>query len=159
MVKNKNSNTCYLKLSAHSSSEKTTSYRRTSSGGGSQGKCVPLSPSCVGSQEELYCSLVGNNPGFTPAPAPAQSSSPALSCAPRTRRNAMVRSRRNLFQLHEVCVCPGSLYSQYKFAGGQLKKKICMSSPGFWQQATSETCQGFSGLQSSQFRAACLFQR
>uniref|UniRef100_A0A8C4GFI0 ArfGAP with SH3 domain, ankyrin repeat and PH domain 3 n=1 Tax=Dicentrarchus labrax TaxID=13489 RepID=A0A8C4GFI0_DICLA len=54
-----------------SSSEKTTSYRRTSSGGGSQGKCGVLSPSCVGSQEELYCSLVGNSPGLTPAPAPA----------------------------------------------------------------------------------------
>ncbi|KAM3594729.1 uncharacterized protein V6R79_013054 [Siganus canaliculatus] len=61
------------------SSEKTTSYRRTSSGGGSQGKCGVLSPSCVGSQEELYCSLVGNSPGLTPAPVPVASSSPAVS--------------------------------------------------------------------------------
>ncbi|TKS86716.1 Arf-GAP with SH3 domain, ANK repeat and PH domain-containing protein 3 [Collichthys lucidus] len=76
------------------SSEKTTSYRRTSSGGGSQGKCSVLSPSCVGSQEELYCSLVGNNPGLTPAPAPAQSSSPTVTCAPRPRRNAMVSGSR-----------------------------------------------------------------
>ncbi|KAG8013311.1 Arf-GAP with SH3 domain [Nibea albiflora] len=76
------------------SSEKTTSYRRTSSGGGSQGKCSVLSPSCVGSQEELYCSLVGNSPGLTPAPAPAQSSSPTVTCAPRPRRNAMVSGSR-----------------------------------------------------------------
>uniref|UniRef100_A0A4W6ES68 ArfGAP with SH3 domain, ankyrin repeat and PH domain 3 n=1 Tax=Lates calcarifer TaxID=8187 RepID=A0A4W6ES68_LATCA len=54
-------------------SEKTTSYRRTSSGGGNQGKCGVLSPSCVGSQEELYCSLLANSPGLTPAPAPAPS--------------------------------------------------------------------------------------
>uniref|UniRef100_A0A673C3M2 Arf-GAP with SH3 domain, ANK repeat and PH domain-containing protein 3-like n=1 Tax=Sphaeramia orbicularis TaxID=375764 RepID=A0A673C3M2_9TELE len=62
-----------------SSSEKTTSYRRTSSGGGNQGKCGVLSPTCVGSQEELYCSLVGNGPGLSPSPAPASSSSPAVS--------------------------------------------------------------------------------
>ncbi|XP_070835981.1 arf-GAP with SH3 domain, ANK repeat and PH domain-containing protein 3 isoform X2 [Chaetodon trifascialis] len=76
------------------SSEKTTSYRRTSSGGGNQGKCGVLSPSCVGSQEELYCSLVGNSPGLTAAPAPAPSSSPTVTCAPRPRRNAMVSGSR-----------------------------------------------------------------
>ncbi|XP_026158107.1 arf-GAP with SH3 domain, ANK repeat and PH domain-containing protein 3 isoform X2 [Mastacembelus armatus] len=74
------------------SSEKTTSYRRTSSGGGNQGKCGVLSPICIGSQEELYCSLVGNSPGLTPAPAPAPSSSP--TCVPRPRRNAMVSGSR-----------------------------------------------------------------
>ncbi|XP_047466606.1 arf-GAP with SH3 domain, ANK repeat and PH domain-containing protein 3 [Mugil cephalus] len=96
------------------SSEKTTSYRRTSSGGSSQGKGSVLSPSCVGSQEELYCSLVGNNAGLapspaptpapapapapaptpTPAPAPGPSSSPTVTCAPRPRRNAMVSGSR-----------------------------------------------------------------
>ncbi|KAM8737371.1 arf-GAP with SH3 domain, ANK repeat and PH domain-containing protein 3 [Acanthopagrus schlegelii] len=78
------------------SSEKTTSYRRTSSGGGSQGKCGVMSPSCVGSQEELYCSLVGNSPTLTLAspPAPARSSSPTVTCAPRPRRNAMVSGSR-----------------------------------------------------------------
>lgn len=34
-----------------------------------------------------------------------------------------------------------------------------MSPPGFWQQATSEACQGLGGLPSSQLRAACLLQR
>ncbi|XP_031137412.1 arf-GAP with SH3 domain, ANK repeat and PH domain-containing protein 3 isoform X3 [Sander lucioperca] len=76
------------------SSEKTTSYRRTSSGAGSQGKCGVLSPSCVGSQEELYCSLVGNSLGLAPAPAAAPPSSPAVSCVPRPRRNAMVSGSR-----------------------------------------------------------------
>ncbi|XP_071354004.1 arf-GAP with SH3 domain, ANK repeat and PH domain-containing protein 3 isoform X2 [Trachinotus anak] len=77
------------------SSEKTTSYRRTSSGGGNQGKCGVLSPSCVGSQEELYCSLLGNNAALTPAPAPVpSSSSPTVTCAPRPRRNAMVSGSR-----------------------------------------------------------------
>ncbi|XP_067336529.1 arf-GAP with SH3 domain, ANK repeat and PH domain-containing protein 3 isoform X2 [Channa argus] len=76
------------------SSEKTTSYRRTSSGGGNQGRCSVSSPSCVGSQEELYCSLVGNGPSLTPAPAPAQSSSPTVTFAHRPRRNAMVSGSR-----------------------------------------------------------------
>ncbi|XP_026195399.1 arf-GAP with SH3 domain, ANK repeat and PH domain-containing protein 3 isoform X2 [Anabas testudineus] len=76
------------------SSEKTTSYRRTSSGGGNQGKCGVTSPSCIGSQEELYCSLTGNNPSFTPAPAPAPSSSPTVSSAHRPRRNAMPSGSR-----------------------------------------------------------------
>ncbi|XP_039992547.1 arf-GAP with SH3 domain, ANK repeat and PH domain-containing protein 3 isoform X2 [Xiphias gladius] len=76
------------------SSEKTTSYRRTSSGGGNQGKCGVLSPSCVGSQEELYCSLLGNSPSLAPAPAPSPSPSPAMTCAPRPRRNAMVSGSR-----------------------------------------------------------------
>ncbi|KAG7224146.1 hypothetical protein INR49_019881 [Caranx melampygus] len=76
------------------SSEKTTSYRRTSSGSGNQGKCGVLSQSCVGSQEELYCSLLGNTSPLTPAPAPAPSSSPTVTCAPRPRRNAMVSGSR-----------------------------------------------------------------
>lgn len=87
-----------------SSSEKTTSYRRTSSGGGTQGKCGKLSPTSVGSQEELYCSLVGNSPGLTPAPAPApaQSSSPSQTSGPRPRRNAMVHSLSIFLHLYSV---------------------------------------------------------
>lgn len=70
------------------SSEKTTSYRRTNSGG--QGKCstAVTSPSCValGSQEELYCSFVTNDS----APSSTPSASPITVPAPRPRRNAMV---------------------------------------------------------------------
>lgn len=111
--------------SLHFSSEKTTSYRRTSSGGGSQGKCGALSPSCVGSQEELYCSLVGTSPGLTPAPAPAQSPSPTLTCVPRPRRNAMVLAERNLFYSIQstVAVFACQISLSYKFAGDSLKSK------------------------------------
>uniref|UniRef100_A0A673YW59 Arf-GAP with SH3 domain, ANK repeat and PH domain-containing protein 3 n=1 Tax=Salmo trutta TaxID=8032 RepID=A0A673YW59_SALTR len=63
--------TCPLLLP---SSEKTTSYRRTSSGG--QGKCsaavtsAVTSTSCValGSQEELYCSVVTTGPAPSATP-------------------------------------------------------------------------------------------
>ncbi|XP_028294059.1 arf-GAP with SH3 domain, ANK repeat and PH domain-containing protein 3 [Gouania willdenowi] len=85
------------------SSGKTTSYRR-SSGGGSQGKCSVMSPSSVGSQEELYCSLVANGVSIIPTPATAaapsssssssSSSSPTVTCVPRPRRNAMVSGSR-----------------------------------------------------------------
>ncbi|XP_038865213.1 arf-GAP with SH3 domain, ANK repeat and PH domain-containing protein 1-like isoform X2 [Salvelinus namaycush] len=83
------------------SSEKTTSYRRTSSGG--QGKCsvamtsavtsAVTSPSCValGSQEELYCSVVPTGPAPGATPAASSSSSPITV---RPRRNAMVSQRR-----------------------------------------------------------------
>ncbi|KAL0969590.1 hypothetical protein UPYG_G00229490 [Umbra pygmaea] len=84
------------------SSEKTTSYRRTSSGG--HGKCSaaltsPVTPalpsaSCVvvDSQEDLYCSFVTNSPASTAPPAP--SSSPITVTALRPRRNAMVSQQR-----------------------------------------------------------------
>ncbi|XP_056283056.1 arf-GAP with SH3 domain, ANK repeat and PH domain-containing protein 3 isoform X2 [Pseudoliparis swirei] len=78
------------------SSEKTTSYRRTNGAGGHQGKCGALSPSCVGSQEELYCSQAGTGPGLGPAPAPAPAPppSPTVTCVPRPRKNAMVSGSR-----------------------------------------------------------------
>ncbi|KAJ8289480.1 hypothetical protein GJAV_G00001770 [Gymnothorax javanicus] len=70
------------------SSEKTTSYRRTSSGG--HGKCTvtssictTTSPAVAGSQEEPYCSLVGNGPPIDLGPP----------TAPRPRRNAMLKPR------------------------------------------------------------------
>lgn len=79
------------------SSEKTTSYRRTSSGGSSHVKSGVFSPTCVGSQEELYYSLLGSNQSL--APAPAQSTSSAVTGVPRSRKNAMVRSQRNVLLL------------------------------------------------------------
>lgn len=78
-----------------SSSEKTTSYRRTSSGGISHGKCSSESLSCVGSQEELYCSLAGGANSSIPSPAP------------RPRRNAMVKPNRHLIVLHSA-LCPSA---------------------------------------------------
>ncbi|XP_077415910.1 arf-GAP with SH3 domain, ANK repeat and PH domain-containing protein 3 isoform X1 [Vanacampus margaritifer] len=76
------------------SSEKTTSYRRTSSGGGNQGKCAVLSP--TSNQEEPYCTLGGNCAGLGPVPsAVTLSSSPGVTPAPRPRRNAMVSGNRH----------------------------------------------------------------
>lgn len=73
------------------SSEKTTSYRRTSSG--SQGKSSAPSPGCAGSQEELYCSPVGVAPNHTPPPANANANNsvPVILPPPRSRKNAMVK--------------------------------------------------------------------
>ncbi len=72
------------------SSEKTTSYRRTSSG--SQGNSSAPSPGCAGSQEELYCSPVGGAPSPAPLPANANNSAtvPIILPPPRSRKNAMV---------------------------------------------------------------------
>ncbi|XP_041827891.1 arf-GAP with SH3 domain, ANK repeat and PH domain-containing protein 3 isoform X2 [Melanotaenia boesemani] len=101
------------------SSEKTTSYRRTSSGGGSQGKCSALAQSAVGSQEELYCSLVGTSPPLIPAPAPvpapAPSSSPTVSCAPRTRRNAMFSGSRPQKRVKALVDCRAVSKEQLAF--------------------------------------------
>nr|XP_057946269.1 arf-GAP with SH3 domain, ANK repeat and PH domain-containing protein 3 [Doryrhamphus excisus] len=75
------------------SSEKTTSYRRTNSGG-NQGKCAVLSP--TSNQEEPYCILGGNCAGLSPGPtAAAPFSSPGVTPALRPRRNAMISGNRH----------------------------------------------------------------
>ncbi|XP_038584483.1 arf-GAP with SH3 domain, ANK repeat and PH domain-containing protein 3 isoform X1 [Micropterus salmoides] len=115
------------------SSEKTTSYRRTSSGGGLQGKCGVLSPSCVGSQEELYCSLVGNSPGLTPAPAPAPSSSPTITCAPRPRRNAMVSgSRPHQKRVKALVDCRAVSTEQLAFFKDEIIVVTATNDPHWW---------------------------
>ncbi|CAJ1073442.1 arf-GAP with SH3 domain%2C ANK repeat and PH domain-containing protein 3 isoform X1 [Xyrichtys novacula] len=112
------------------SSEKTTSYRRTSSGGGSQGKCGKLSPSCVGSQEELYCSLVGNS---TPAPTPAPSSSPTVTCVPRPRRNAMVSgSRPHQKRVKALVDCRAVSLEQLAFFKDEIIVVTATSDPHWW---------------------------
>lgn len=98
----------YPKCRCICSSEKTTSYRRTS--GGSQGKGSAPSPGYAGSQEELYCS-----PASNPAPPPANVNNsvsvPVLLPPPRSRKNAMViwRAvilifRRCLLYVYVVCI-------------------------------------------------------
>lgn len=115
------------------SSEKTTSYRRTSSGGGSQGKCGVLSPSCVGSQEELYCSLVGNSTSLTLAPAPAPSSSPAVTCAPRPRRNAMVSgSRPHQKRVKALVDCRAVSSDQLAFFKDEIIVVTATNDPHWW---------------------------
>ncbi|XP_051941319.1 arf-GAP with SH3 domain, ANK repeat and PH domain-containing protein 3 [Hippocampus zosterae] len=76
------------------SSEKTTSYRRTSSGGNNQGKCAALSP--TSNQEEPYCIVGGNCASLGLAPTTiAPTSSPGVTPALRPRRNAMVSGNRH----------------------------------------------------------------
>ncbi|XP_060919707.1 arf-GAP with SH3 domain, ANK repeat and PH domain-containing protein 3 [Labrus mixtus] len=114
------------------SSEKTTSYRRTSSGGGSQGKCGVMSPSCVGSQEELYCSLVGNSPP-APAPPPAPSSSPTVGCVPRPRRNAMVSgSRPHHKRVKALVDCRAVSSEQLAFFKDEIIVVTATSDPHWW---------------------------
>ncbi|XP_071354003.1 arf-GAP with SH3 domain, ANK repeat and PH domain-containing protein 3 isoform X1 [Trachinotus anak] len=116
------------------SSEKTTSYRRTSSGGGNQGKCGVLSPSCVGSQEELYCSLLGNNAALTPAPAPVpSSSSPTVTCAPRPRRNAMVSgSRPHQKRVKALVDCRAVSSEQLAFFKDEIIVVTATNDPHWW---------------------------
>ncbi|XP_008305068.1 arf-GAP with SH3 domain, ANK repeat and PH domain-containing protein 3 [Stegastes partitus] len=115
------------------SSEKTTSYRRTSSGGGSQGKCGVLSASCTGSQEELYCSLVGNSTGLTLGPPPAPSSSPAVTCAPRPRRNAMVSgSRPHQKRVKALVDCRAVSCEQLAFFKDEIIVVMAANDPHWW---------------------------
>uniref|UniRef100_A0A8D0AJP6 ArfGAP with SH3 domain, ankyrin repeat and PH domain 3 n=1 Tax=Sander lucioperca TaxID=283035 RepID=A0A8D0AJP6_SANLU len=98
--------------------EKTTSYRRTSSGAGSQGKCGVLSPSCVGSQEELYC---------TPP------SSPAVSCVPRPRRNAMVSgSRPHQKRVKALVDCRAVSSEQLAFFKDEIIVVTATNDPHWW---------------------------
>ncbi|KAF7670198.1 hypothetical protein LDENG_00062450 [Lucifuga dentata] len=107
------------------SSEKTTSYRRTSSGGGSQGKCGVSVTSCVGSQEELYCSLVGNS--LAPSP------SPAVVPAPRPRRNAMVSgSRPRQKRVKALVDCRAVGPEQLAFFKDEIIVVMATDDPHWW---------------------------
>ncbi|XP_068607640.1 arf-GAP with SH3 domain, ANK repeat and PH domain-containing protein 3 [Brachionichthys hirsutus] len=117
------------------SSEKTTSYRRTSSGGGSQARCSVFSPVCAGSQEELYCSLVGNNQGLpaAPAPPPPQSSSPAVTCAPRPRKNAMVSGTRpHQKRVKALVDCRAVASEQLVFFKDEIIVVTATTDPHWW---------------------------
>ncbi|RVE57347.1 hypothetical protein OJAV_G00215270 [Oryzias javanicus] len=120
------------------SSEKTTSYRRTSSGGSSQGKCSSLSPSSAGSQEELYCSLVGNGsapssgPGFGPSLGPAPPASPVMSCVPRSRRNAMVSGSRPQTRVKALVDCQSVGSEQLAFFKDEVIVVTDTKDPHWW---------------------------
>ncbi|XP_053701433.1 arf-GAP with SH3 domain, ANK repeat and PH domain-containing protein 3 [Synchiropus splendidus] len=111
------------------SSDKTTSYRRTSSGGGSQARCSVLSPTCVGSQEEQYCSLVGSSP----TPSSTSSSSPAIVAAPRPRRNAMVSgSRPHQKRVQALVDCRAGSTEHLAFFKDEIIVVTGSSDPHWW---------------------------
>ncbi|XP_017273875.1 arf-GAP with SH3 domain, ANK repeat and PH domain-containing protein 3 [Kryptolebias marmoratus] len=104
------------------SSEKTTSYRRSS--GSSQGRCV-------GSQEELYCSPVENTTGSS---APSSSSSPShtVTCPPRSRRNAMVSGTRPHKRVKALVDCRAVSSEQLAFFKSEIIVVTATDDPHWW---------------------------
>ncbi|KAI4897039.1 hypothetical protein NFI96_014399 [Prochilodus magdalenae] len=90
-------------------SEKTTSYRRTSSG--REVKCVSGSPGSGspgsgGSVEELYCSLTNRmSVANVPANANPNASVPFILPPPRSRKNAMLSVRPRLRKVRALVDC------------------------------------------------------
>ncbi|XP_052001149.1 arf-GAP with SH3 domain, ANK repeat and PH domain-containing protein 1-like isoform X1 [Xyrauchen texanus] len=116
------------------SSEKTTSYRRTSSG--SQGKYSVSSPGCAGSQEELYCSPVGgaSNPAPPPANANANISAnaPILLPPPRSRKNAMISYRQRPKKVRALVDCRAVGSDQLAFFKNEVIIVTATDDPHWW---------------------------
>ncbi|XP_024001984.1 arf-GAP with SH3 domain, ANK repeat and PH domain-containing protein 3 isoform X1 [Salvelinus sp. IW2-2015] len=117
------------------SSEKTTSYRRTNSGGHGKSSTAGTSPSCValGSQEELYCSFVTNDsaPGSTPSATPT--TSPITVPAPRPRRNAMVsKSRPTQKKVKALVDCRAVSSDQLAFFKDEVIVVTATEDPHWW---------------------------
>ncbi|XP_031435941.1 arf-GAP with SH3 domain, ANK repeat and PH domain-containing protein 3 [Clupea harengus] len=114
------------------SSEKTTSYRRTSNGG--QGKIGMMSPSCAGSQEDFYCSLVSSAPASTPTPTTAPTSVPiCLPPPPRTRRNAMVSQMKpRLKKVRALVDCRAVSSDQLAFFKDEVIIVTATDDPHWW---------------------------
>lgn len=112
------------------SSEKTTSYRRTSSGGGSFGKGSTGSLSCVGSQEELYCSLAGNS--NSSVPSQASPSPPTVTCGPRSRTNAMVSASRPQKRVKALVDCRAVSAEQLAFFKDEVIVVTANNDPHWW---------------------------
>ncbi|KAG9333558.1 hypothetical protein JZ751_011395 [Albula glossodonta] len=109
---------------------KTTSYRRTSSGG--QGKCTvtsstcaTMSPAFAGSQEELYSSLAVN--------ASSPSSSPIAVPMPRPRRNAMVSQMKPRQKRVQALVdCRAVSAEQLEFFKDEVIVVTGVEDPHWW---------------------------
>ncbi|XP_062862796.1 arf-GAP with SH3 domain, ANK repeat and PH domain-containing protein 3 isoform X2 [Trichomycterus rosablanca] len=110
-------------------SEKTTSYRRTSSGGG-QAKCVSGSPSSGGSVEELYCSLTNNGAAKTTANANAPV--PVILPPPRSRKNAMVSARPRSKKVRALVDCLGVSSDQLAFCKDDIIIVTAADDPHWW---------------------------
>ncbi|XP_056332575.1 arf-GAP with SH3 domain, ANK repeat and PH domain-containing protein 3 isoform X1 [Danio aesculapii] len=111
------------------SSEKTTSYRRTS--GGSQGKGSAPSPGYAGSQEELYCS-----PASNPAPPPANANNsvsvPVLLPPPRSRKNAMISLRERPKKVKALVDCRAVGANHLAFFKNEVIIVTATDDPHWW---------------------------
>lgn len=104
------------------SSERTTSYRRTSSTGPVQSKV--LLPCAGGSQEELYCSLLQSSP---------PGSTSALNPAPRPRRNAMTSvTRPHHKRVRALVDCRASTSEHLGFHKDEIIVVTASSDPHWW---------------------------
>ncbi|XP_061752008.1 arf-GAP with SH3 domain, ANK repeat and PH domain-containing protein 3 [Nerophis ophidion] len=114
------------------SSEKTTSYRRTSNGSSIPGKCAAISP--TSNQEEPYCIVGGNCAGLGPVPAPATpSSSPGVTPALRPRRNAMSSGNRQHNKRVKALVdCRPTSSEQLTFLKDETIVVTLSSDPHWW---------------------------
>ncbi|XP_016372202.1 arf-GAP with SH3 domain, ANK repeat and PH domain-containing protein 2-like isoform X2 [Sinocyclocheilus rhinocerous] len=114
------------------SSEKTTSYRRTSSG--SQGKSSTPSPGCAGSLEELYCSPVGRAPNPAPPPASANNSAtvPVILPPPRSRKNAMISLKERPKKVRALVDCRAVGPNQLAFFKNEVIIVTATDDPHWW---------------------------
>ncbi|XP_048831418.1 arf-GAP with SH3 domain, ANK repeat and PH domain-containing protein 3 isoform X1 [Brienomyrus brachyistius] len=100
------------------SSGKTTSYRRTSSGG--QGKCPVASPTCGGIPDEQYCSPLG-------------SGSPTGGPVLRPRRNAMVSQQKpRLRRVQALVDCRAVSADNLAFYKDEVIVVMAADDPHWW---------------------------
>ncbi|XP_053488721.1 arf-GAP with SH3 domain, ANK repeat and PH domain-containing protein 3 [Ictalurus furcatus] len=107
-------------------SEKTTSYRRTSTG---SGKCAAGSPSSGSSMEELYCSLTNNST----ANVNANLTVPViLPPPPRSRKNAMSSVRPLKRKVRALVDCMGVGSDQLAFCKNDIIIVTAADDPHWW---------------------------
>ncbi|KAM9466010.1 arf-GAP with SH3 domain, ANK repeat and PH domain-containing protein 3 [Clarias gariepinus] len=110
-------------------SEKTTSYRRTSSG---SAKCAAGSPSSGSSMEELYCSLTNNSTANVNANAHANLSVPVILPPPRSRKNAMCSTRPWQRKVRALVDCMSVGSDQLAFCKNDIIIVTATDDPHWW---------------------------
>ncbi|KAF5892503.1 arf-GAP with SH3 domain, ANK repeat and PH domain-containing protein 3-like, partial [Clarias magur] len=110
-------------------SEKTTSYRRTSSG---SAKCAAGSPSSGSSMEELYCSLTNNSTANVSANAHANLSVPVILPPPRSRKNAMCSTRPWQRKVRALVDCMSVGSDQLAFCKNDIIIVTATDDPHWW---------------------------
>lgn len=110
-------------------SEKTTSYRRASGGGG-QARCVSGSPSSGGSVEELYCNFSNSSTSNTNSNANALV--PIILPPPRSRKNAMISLRPRSKKVRALVDCMGVSSEQLAFCKDDIIVVTAADDPHWW---------------------------